>query len=234
MATGNESTGQESTKTTKKKTSTSSSPSKEVKKITITIDDDPEEVVRLSNEGNFLEFDDSVESFLPLDNETISQLKKDDRERYFLAYGSWKYNYENSDPTPSDVSISGRLASATARMQVEGKDPNKHYAWKRPDELREAGYQGYKVARGQTLRSFGGSPSSVHRISSMGEDELVLMEIPKKTREAQRRNIGEKSRRRVKNFDEQTAEQIRRDRGLPFQSGGSPRGGPNFTPTREE
>jgi len=232
MATGNT---QQQKKTTKNSnTSSTSSTSKQKEKITITIDDDPEEVIRLSNEGNFLEFDDSVESFLPLDNETISELKKDDRERYFLAYGSWKYNYENSDPTPSDVSISGRLASATARMRVEGKDPNKHYAWKRPDELREAGYEGYKVARGDTLRSFGGSPSSVHRISSMGDDELILMEIPKKTREAQRRAVGEKSRRRVKNFDEQTAENIRRDRGLPFQSGGSPRGGPNFTPTREE
>ena len=181
---------------------------KAVKKIKVTLDTSPEDVIKLSEEGNFLEFSDEVGEFLELSTAQIRQLKADDRQRYHLAYGSWREKYDNFDPMPSGIKVSPRLASATARIAVYGKDPNKRYCWKRPDELRQAGYDGYQFAKGANLRSFSGSPTSVHRVSAMGDDELVLMEISKDRGDAILREPGEKSRRKVETFDQAAKEAL--------------------------
>ena len=197
------------------------------KTVRITIDTTPERVVELDAAGEALEFSDVLGEFLELPGEQVKLLSKDNRDRYFVALGAWRMARDEEEGLVSDIKVSGRLTSATERLRVEGMDPKKHYCWKRPDEMRQAGYDGYKVARGDSLRSFGGRPGEIHRVGAMGEDELILMEMPKELGEAMVAEPAKRSTERVKNFDAASKETIGRNA---FESGGA-RGG-RFTPTR--
>jgi hypothetical protein len=139
---------------------------------------------------------------------------------------------DSNDPVPSGINVSARFASATARLRVDNKDPNMHYVWKRPDELRQAAYEGYKIAKGTNLRTFSGRPDSeVHRVGAMGDDELILMQIPGKLAEERQRAVGEKSKKRIERFDDASAEEIEKS-GKALRDGSPQRGQGSFTPTR--
>lgn len=201
------------------------------KKITVTIDSDIEDVIRSSQAGDLLFFSDKPDLFLELEKDEVERLSRKDRQSYYMAYGAWKYNCENADPEPTEgIKISPRFASARARLEIQGGDPDKAYVWKRTDELMKAGHEGYTIARGSNLRTFGGGPKSkVHKLGVFGDDELVLMMEPKERQEERLRKVGEKSKKRIETFDEAAKEELNRG-GIAYGDSGRESG--RFTPTK--
>lgn len=195
--------------------------------VNVSIDMKPEDVLAYDAEGKELHFDSDLGKFLELGADDVRALGKDNRDRYFVSLGAWRMEKDEEDALAADIKVSARLTSATDRLHVEGLDPSKHYCWKRPDELRQAGYEGYKIARGKGLRSFGGKSGDIHRVGAMGEDELILMEMPKEMGEAKVAEPAKRSIERVKNFDAASKEAI--GRNAIDQKGA--RGG-QFTPTK--
>ena len=201
----------------------------EVKTFKVSIDTNVDSVIEWDAKGKDLEFSDGLGEFLELPSETVKLLSRNNRDRYFVSLGAWRMAKDEEEGLVADLKVSGRLSSASERLRVEGKDPRKHYCWKRPDELRQAGYEGYKVARGESLRSFGGKSGDIHRVGAMGEDELILMEMPKEMGEARLAEPAKRSSERVKNFDAASKESL----GKTAFEGGGARGG-QFTSTRKE
>lgn len=197
--------------------------------VKVSVDMAPADVIELSQSGADLRFEDTPGQFLELDDEHVRELRKGDREKYFVAHGAWRMEMNQRLSESEGIRVSGRLAAATARLEVDGKDPGMHYCWKRPDELRQAGYDGYEIAKGKNLRSFGGKSGAVHRVGAMGEDELILMQKPREQAERDLREPAERSRRKVKSFDEASKAEIGQ---FAYDPTTGARGGGNFTPTR--
>lgn len=184
----------------------------EKKVIEISIDHDPEEVLSYNKDGFTLNFESEPRRFRRLSVAQIKELSKENRTRYYVSKGLHDDAVEElRNPSwMDDAEVGGRLASATARGQVYGKDPSKHYAFQRPDQVRDRKYEGYRITQDPSLDSFNANPDGIHRIGTHGDTEQVLMEIPKekykKIQEAQR----EKTRRMTEgpedNFMGQTGE----------------------------
>lgn len=200
-------------------------------KITVTIDSDIESVIESSQKGDLIFFNDDPDKFLELEKEEVDRLARKDRQNYYMAYGAWKYNCESQDPEPTEgLKISSRFASARDRLNIDGGDPDMAYVWKRTDEMMKAGHEGYTIARGSNLRTFGGGPrSKIHRLGVFGDDELVLMMEPKERQKERIRQAGEKSTNRIKSHDEAAKEELNRG-GLAYDDGGKVGG--RFSPTK--
>lgn len=199
-------------------------------RIDVTLDMTEEDVIQYDKDGKNLFFDGDLGAFKELSDKTLSQLSSLNRVRYFSSYGEYTYNKKREfEPKISErVKVSPRYATATQRLEVLNKDPNKHYVWKRTDEVRAAKYEGYQVSSDEKLDTFGSDTSSVHTVGETGEAELVLMETSKENFKARQRAISEKSQRRIKAVEDTAKEEMRRDGGLPYEGEGP--GGPNFTP----
>jgi hypothetical protein len=218
------------------KKSTSSKPKHKADypdRVDVTLDTTEEDVLKYNEEGKNLFFDGDLDSFKVLSDNTIDQLSYINRQRYFSSYGEYKYNLEHKDEEniTSRIQVSPRYATATGRLEVHGKDPRFHYCWKRPDELRQAKYEGYEVADDDALDTFQGKDkvSSLHKVGAYGDDELVLTKIPQELFDERQRAIQEKSTKRIKAVEDTAKDEMRRAGGLPYEPPKGP-GGPNFTP----
>ena len=190
------------------------------KKFLITLDNTPSEVVKLDSEGHDLFFEDAPGKFLDLGDDVLQTLSAMTQSRYLVSYrANAKLRKKDEHPelfkTPG-IEVSPRLASATSRITVKGKDPSKAYAWKRTDELQAASYEGWKVCQDPNIQSFGGDVGSSHRIAAGGETEMVLMEVPKATESAMLVRDADKSKRRIDGADKATIEDMVRSGGVPY------------------
>jgi len=190
------------------------------KKFLITLDNTADEVVKFDAEGHELFFEDAPGKFLDLPDEVLKSLSAMTQTRYLVSFrANTKLRKKDEHPelfkTPG-IEVSPRLASATSRITVKGKDPSKAYAWKRTDELQAASYEGWKVCQDPNVRSFGGDVGSSHRIAAGGETEMVLMEVPKETESAMLVRDADKSKRRIDGADKATIEDMQRAGGLPY------------------
>jgi hypothetical protein len=190
------------------------------KQTKISIDNTPTEVLDYEVKGFTLFFDDEPGRLLNLSDEVVEKLSSTNRTRYLVACGVHaRLKEEREHPevkrTPG-LEISPRLASATNRLLVRNKKPGMAYCWKRSDELRQASYEGWKVAIDPNLETFGGEVGSTRQVSAGGQTELVLMEIPEETSLAMQRAAAEKSEKRAKNVEASTQEDIRRSGGIPY------------------
>lgn len=188
-------------------------------RVEITLDNTPDEALQYDQEGRILDFSDDVEKFLYLSHDVVQGLGADNRQRYLLAYASWKYATDHADEDlPSGLSISGRFATATARLSVnQSPQFQKAYslAWRRSDEVQGALQEGYSLVKPGEVSSFGKTPSGMHRVGAGGETELVLMKMPRGMWEQRQRAIGEKSTGRVVNLEAATAAEMQKDGGSP-------------------
>jgi len=189
------------------------------KKLTINLDYTPQRVVSLDKEGYKLFFDSTPGKFLRLSDHQLDLLGRDNRDRYLVSEGLYareKYQKDHPDEVGSGIEVSGVFATATERLKVEGKEPGKWYAWKRPDELRKVSREGYQIARGKSLRTFMGQGDEIHRVGEYGKDELILTEIPEEQHQKRRRIVGEKSRKRIEAVETNAVEEMRRGGGVPY------------------
>lgn len=193
-----------------------SKPSKPSKAVKITIDNDPQEVVQYDNDGVRLEFEHANGKFLRLPPEVTRSLSYENKQRYFVSKGMFEetlsfdgYDRRNFPPRQG-------FATATDRLSVLNKDPKMHYCWKRPDELRQAKMDGYRVAQDASLDTFNSEPSSTKTVGTHGQEELVLMEIPKEINQQQRAANKEKDQRRRKGVESGAVDDMIRSGGKPF------------------
>ena len=167
-------------------------------KVPISIDNRVEDVVDYDQAGQVLDFQDEPGRFLKLPSEVVKGLSPSNRDCYFLAYGANQVLVEEASmglPEGLDIKVSGMSARATAKLEIYNKRPGMHYCWKRPDELQQAIRMGYRVSEDSNLETLVSSPSRIHRISALGEDELIAMEIPEAGHQAILRAQKEKSDR---------------------------------------
>ena len=189
------------------------------KRIDITIDTGAEDVVKLNNEGCDLFFNEEVGRFKELPEDIFRALRIDNKNRYAVSkvLNDSAKKAATRSPLSDRVKVSGRLASATARLEVEGKDPNKHYAWKRTDEEMDWERAGFKVAEGDNLRTLVSSPSGVHRVGMHGQDELILVETSNENADAIERQVVQRSKQRASSVEDEAAEAMARNYGVPYR-----------------
>ena len=211
-----------------KLTEQSTESGKIVKKALITIDIKDKEVLSLDEEGYVLSFESTPGQFKRLSDKTLGTLGRDNHDRYLVSEGLHareKYQRDNPDVMSSGVSVTGTFATATERLKVEGKEPGKWYAWKRPNELPTLARQGYKIARGESLRTYMAQGDEIHRVGEYGKDELILTEIPEELHQQRRSIVGEKSRKRIEAIETNAVEELRKVGGVPYKP--TEKSGPN-------
>jgi len=187
-------------------------------KISITLDTSPEDVVELDSKGFELFFEHDVGRFKELPEETVRELGYENRVSYGIARGVWLAlkKEEVNGPTPGLQILPPKAASAGRRLEIMGQKTGTHYCWKRPDELVQAGMNGYKIVQGDGVQTFAERGDGTHRVGAFGQDELVLMQIPQEKFEAIEAEAGAKSRARLENQTNNAEAAIREAGGVPF------------------
>ena len=189
------------------------------KKIHITVDKKKEDVLRLDKVGYELTFDESLEKFPEYDDEFIKELSFVNQRNYFVAQGLHIGAKRVAEEQPSGLEImpvTPRDGMATSRLQVFKKKPGFHYAWRRPDELREAQMQGYSIV-GDEVETFASSGSKGHHeVSAFGQTELVLMKIPQKIFEERQRAVDSRSKERIEAVENTAVNEMTSSGGKPY------------------
>lgn len=162
-------------------------------KRVIDIDTDLKKVLDWDNKGYAFQYD--FDRFQKFDDEVIKKLSHKNREGYFIAQGVARKLEEQEEERKSGFrrtegpkigSVGDKLelnligGSATGRTTVKDGRKDTHYCLKRAGELGEAVEAGYDfVDSSDPVKTPGmAQVAGSRRISSHGEDELVLMKIP--------------------------------------------------------
>lgn len=163
------------------------------KKVTVSSDTTFEDVLRYDTEGALLVWDS--EDFEPLSDEEVRQLRKANRDRYviFKEIAEDLASADKKDKKVSeDFSVGVSAGLAARRLEVKGKDESLSYRWERPDMVEDRKDEGWDYVKEgvSTLRNQNGK--GIHRIGAQGQEELVLMAIPKE------KLAGKKARKKAK------------------------------------
>lgn len=150
------------------------------KKINITEDNTLEEVLKYDNEGYLLVFD--PDSFMELSGNDLRSLRKINRDRYSVykeIAEDAKKRVPRDEKILDEFQVAASAGLAARRLEVKGKDPKFAYRWERPDMVEDRRDEGWNVVNDgvSTLRNQSGK--GIHRIGAQGQEELVLIAIPK-------------------------------------------------------
>ena len=184
--------------------------------VKISIDNTPEEVIQYDTDGVKLEFEHANGRFLRLPSEVTRSLSYENKQRYFVSKGMFEETLSFDHYDRRKFPPKQGFATATDRLDVKNKNPRMHYCWKRPDELRQAQMDGYRPVSDDSLDTFGGDVSSTRTVGAGGDTELVLMEIPKETKDQQRAANKEKDQKRRQGVESSTVDDMIRSGGKPF------------------
>ncbi len=148
-------------------------------KVVITSDVPFEKVLEYELAGADLFWD--LEDFQVIADENLRQLRKPTRDRYAVFR---ELNQDALKRSPREekiveaIKVAPDAGQAASKLEVRNKKEGFDYRWERPDMVDVRLEQGFQFAKGVgTLR--GGDSKGIHRIGSNGQDELVLLEIPK-------------------------------------------------------
>lgn len=168
-----------------------------IEKKVISLDTDPQDVAGWDEEGVIFEYD--FDSFLFLDDEKTKGLGHINKRNYFVAKSIAEKLLEQEEErregtrrpkgepeissVPDKVELNLIGGSATGRTKITGGRKDTHYCLKPPESLAECLDSGYSFVDSSDpvktpgMTKVGGS----RRISSHGEDELILMKIHEET-----------------------------------------------------
>ena len=195
-------------------------------KRNISVDQTFDEVIASDQKGDLLIFEHEPGKFLKLTQEQVDSLSLHNRAVYMLSKDMYEKELRLAEVPEFMRGIEvNQYARPSQRLNVEGKDPNTHYVWKRPDEFREALRDGYKAVQGDTVETYASRVGSSHVIGEQGHEELVLMQIPKDRYMARLRAVEEISQRRVKGAEATALDDMRRKGGSPLESDDTTSGG---------
>lgn len=177
----------------------------------IDLDTPVENILKWDAKGDRFQFD--FERFLELDADTLGSLSKFNRDGYVIAKGvadklkeREKEREEGLGPTEGlefterdELELNLLGGSASGRTRLSGGRAETHYCLKRVDEIEEAISAGYDFVDGEDpvktpgMTKVGGT----RRISRHGQDESVLMKIPKERYEKHIEAVSEIGRGQV-------------------------------------
>ncbi len=168
-----------------------------IEKKVISLDTSPESIAKWDLEGIIFEFD--FEEFLDLSDEMVAALGHINKRNYFVAKTiadklkeQEKEREEGERGPVGELEVVGAKkdklefnligGTATAKTQVTGGRKETHYCLKLPEQLSESLDAGYSfVDSSDPVKTPGMTKvAGTRRISSHGEDELILMKIPEK------------------------------------------------------
>jgi len=198
------------------------------------IDTSIRDVLQYDSEGCDLLFESDVGRFKELSDDVIKELSSINRERYRLSRSYYLGELKRQEaPATEGLEIVGRLASATARLHIENPKPGMRYSWQTPHTMRARAYEGYQVTKDPDLETFAGvGEGGTHKVSALGETELILMETSQENFDARQRAISKKSQQRNASYMERAIQDIRSSGGREYVPPKGPRaGGPQFTPS---
>lgn len=181
------------------------------KKVVVrAVDTTVEKIVELDKEGATLVFDTSSDGFVKLQDEDLVKLSKWNRDRYLVAREIWEeIQGAGKDPLleiVQGIEFGPNRGSATARLHIEGRDKNCVYWWATPDRVYEKMTQGWVPVQGGMEKTLHSRDGRVHRIGKKGEEELILMKMPReKWQQIQRKKV-EAYEAKVRGIDTASAE----------------------------
>jgi len=207
--------------------------------VKVSIDTAFEKVLEYDADDKHLIFEPDSDDWPEYSDEQIRQLGSFNRGAY-LAMKSWRDNSKRIEKagvasTPG-LRISGRLASASSKLDVKYKDGwrDKWWpVWKRADEAEACTGDGYAmVTQDEVERVFSVNPAGYVTIGSQGFDELVLMKEPMDQHHERMRISEELSRTLNEGVEEGTKQDIEASGGKAFTP---PAGqdGRNWSSTRD-
>lgn len=177
--------------------------------VRVNIDTSFADMLEYDVDGKKLLFSDEPGEFVELPRKVLSELSRDNRQRYYLARGDWEEKLATREiPELSELEIEGRFETATRRLEVGGKHPGKDYRWGRASRAKEYLSKGWLVAKGDRLATADSTPSGVHKVASKGVDELVLFEQSAERASERAQVKKERSRRLVEGQDQKAESEI--------------------------
>jgi hypothetical protein len=158
----------------------------------------PENVLQLDQEDRELLFDQK-EGFLMMDDSLVSQLSRENRQRYHLAkqfHDAWMRSSLEKQAVAIETTpeIVGSASDKLSKMQTVA---GLHTRWVRPDRLREVLAQGYKIVQAHEATTLLGAQGNQHTISQNGRAELILVGIPKEIYEKRQKEKTERNKARA-------------------------------------
>jgi len=191
---------------------------KVVKKMKIGVDTSVEDVVRFDNEGFELIFDEAPGKFKELVVEEVKQLSRRNQLQYHQAFFLNKQAVKDAEDPWSGIEVTGRFSTATQRLDVYGKDEDKwHYAWRRPDELTQAAYEGAKVvAKSEGIAAFTSTPHNRVSVGAFGKEELILMKTPRELHDKRTEEFVRANKERADGIERGAYEELKEKGSKPF------------------
>lgn len=183
------------------------------KKVLINLDTSDRDVLSYDQRGSCLLFD--IENFKKLDASVIEKLSRENRIRYETCLELYN-DLHSQDPDVEqtqrfiDFSASEGLGAAEERLAILNKNDDEYfYRWSRTDKVRSRLQRGYVYVRDKDLETLNNKPGEIQKIGRRGEEELILMKLPRKLyneREAKKEALRkERSEGAVRRGQEQIA-----------------------------
>lgn len=189
------------------------------KKVTITVDKNVKDVLKLDKAGFELIFDESVDKFPEYKDTVIQQLSFVNQRNYFVSQGlnlGAKRVAKDKPLGITAIPVTPEGGMATEQLKVFNQEAGWHYSWKRPDELRSLQRQGYSVAADEVETFASSGSKGHHEVAAFGKTELVLMKIPEETFKKQQSAVSKKSTERIKGVEATTMAEMRAIGGKPY------------------
>ena len=201
------------------------------KKVIVKADLTFEEVLRYDNEGMLLVWE--PEDFQPLKDEELRQLRKANRDRYEIfkeIHEDSKKRIEEDEEILGGFQVGVTSGLAARRLDVKGKDENFSYRWERPDMVEDRRDEGWQITKKgvKTLRNQEGK--GIHRIGAQGQEELILMQMPKDRLSVRKERKKAMRARAIEGIANESRSNIEKLGGIPV----SDRDGGNFRPISHE
>ena len=147
--------------------------------LLVILDTSFDDVLRFDDGKGIVRFDAAPGRFKRLNDAQIDQLSAFTRGVYLDAERTHRRLLEKADDPNLVTGGITQYARATDRLEIRNKQPGMHYAWRRPDEYRQATvYEGYKVVDDENLDTFVKGPTTVRTVGTHGNPELIAMAIP--------------------------------------------------------
>lgn len=147
--------------------------------LLISKDTDINLIFETDKAGGSLQF--SVESFKELKEKEWKKLSPFGIASYIASREAYKRQGESKAPPLPPYSITPEGVSATQQLQVEGRDPNMHYAYVLPSQVNLRKRQGYVEANEDSDKDLDvfNRRGSTPIVGTVAKPELILMKVPK-------------------------------------------------------
>ena len=165
------------------------------KKIVVRgLDTTEEQILQWDQEGYTLVFDTTGQEFRSLREETVQKLSRWNADRYRVSAEIWE-EAKKRDPVREvldGIEFGPNRGTATDRLKVERRNPNYVYWWEVPERVYDKVAQGWEVVQGSGERTIHSDGSRIHRIGKKGEEETILLRLPKEVWQKRQREKVER------------------------------------------